>query len=161
MPVWAANGVEMMVWRWVEFSELTAGELYELLKLRQDVFIIEQACVYPELDGLDVGSLHLLGRDERDAIVAYLRIVPPGARYDEPSIGRLVTRANARGEGLGRVMMEKAIDKCRELYPGCTIRIQAQEYLVPFYTSLGFSPISAPYDEAEIMHVDMVLQHPL
>ena len=154
-----ASGEKMIAWKWLSFADLDVDQLYELLRLRQDVFILEQACVYPELDGLDRESLHLLGRDEKDAIVGYLRIVPPGARYDEPSIGRLVTRADARGEGLGRTMMEMGIDKCRELYPGRGIRIQAQEYLVPFYTSLGFTAICAPYDEAGIMHVDIVLRN--
>ena len=145
--------------RWIRFDDLTARELYELLKLRQDVFIIEQACIYPELDDIDQDSTHLLVRDDKGALVACLRVVAPGARYEEPSIGRLVVRKDARGRGLARELMTVAIAKCRELYPSRPIRIQAQRYLEKFYASLGFAPIGQPYDEAGIMHIDMVLAH--
>ncbi len=147
-----------MAWRWVEFDEMSAGELYEALRLRQDVFIIEQECIYPELDGVDQASLHLLVRGDDRALVGTLRVVPPGARYEEPSIGRIVVRADARGAGLARRMMAEAVAKCRALYPGRTIKIQAQQYLEGFYGSMGFRTITEPYDEAGIMHVDMVLE---
>ena len=90
-----------MEWRWMRFVELSRDELYEILKLRQDVFILEQQCIYPELDGLDQASLHLYGGDEGGRLAAYCRVVPPGAKYEEPSIGRVVTAASVRGNGRG------------------------------------------------------------
>jgi ElaA protein len=142
---------------WKSWADITRDELYEMLKLRQDIFIIEQACIYPELDDVDQGSTHLLVRDGQGGLVACLRVVAPGARYEEPSIGRLVVRQDERGRGLARELMTEAIAKCHELYPSRSIRIQAQKYLEKFYASLGFKPIGQPYDEAGIMHVDMVL----
>ena len=142
---------------WKSWADLTRDELYEALKLRQDIFVIEQACIYPELDDVDQHSTHLLVRDGQGALVACLRVVPPGARYEEPSIGRLVVRKDERGRGLARELMTAAIAKCHALYPSRPIRIQAQRYLEEFYASLGFEPIGQPYDEAGIMHVDMVL----
>jgi ElaA protein len=146
-----------MNWTWKPWSEVTRDELYEALKLRADVFVIEQRCIYPDLDNIDQKSLHLFVRDDAGALVAYLRVVPPGARYTEPSIGRLVAARSARGKGLGRALMLEAIKKCREIHRGRPIRIQAQQYLESFYSSLGFTPISDPYDEEGIMHVDMLL----
>lgn len=142
---------------WKAFDELTARELYELLKLRQDVFVLEQECLYPELDDVDLPSVHLLVRDGRGRLAGCARIVPPGAKYREPSIGRLAVRKDARGTGLGREIMAAAVDKCRKLHPGRTIRIQAQQYLESFYATFGFVPATAPYDEAGIMHVEMLL----
>lgn len=145
-----------MEWRW--FGELPAAELYELLKLRQDVFVIEQRCLYPELDGKDQPSIHLLVRDGDGRLAGCARIVPPGARYPEPSIGRLVVRPDARGKGLAREIMLEAIARCRELHPGRAVRIQAQKYLEKFYASLGFVTVTEPYDEEGIIHVDMLLR---
>ena len=145
-------------WQWLEYGEIPREYLYEMLKLRQDVFIIEQACVYPDIDGLDENSLHLFGRDETGSLAAYLRIVEPGARFEEPSIGRVVTCARLRGKGLGRSLMIEGIRKCRGVYPDRPIRIAAQHRLEGFYGSLGFQSVSRPYVEDDgIMHIDMAL----
>ena len=147
----------MVTWTWRSFRELTTDELYELLRLRQDVFILEQTCIYPELDGADQKSHHLLARDKKGSLAAYLRLVAPGGKYKEPSIGRLVVRPEVRRKGVARALMLEAIRKCRQLYPKQAIRIQAQAYLESFYKSLGFKAAGEPYDEAGIMHVEMLL----
>ena len=144
-----------MDWRWIDWAHITPDELYDALKLRQDVFISEQNCIYPDMDDKDQHSLHLLARNDTGTLTACLRIVPPGVRYVEPSIGRLVVRPSARRRGLAREMMLEAIKKCAELYPRRTVRIQAQQYLEAFYKSLGFVTVTPPYDEDGIMHVEM------
>ncbi len=145
-------------WKWATWRRISKEALYEALRLRQDIFVLEQACAYPELDGYDLEAAHLIVRDGKGRIRGYLRVLPPGVRYEAPSIGRLVVRKDARGKGLGRKMMLEAISRCRRRWPKQTIRIQAQQYLEGFYASLGFETISEPYDEDRIMHVDMVLR---
>lgn len=148
----------MIQWRWKAFRELSLDELYEALKLRQDVFAIEQKCYYNDLDDFDQPSLHLFGRDAGGALVAYLRVLPPGARYEEPSIGRVVTSMAVRGTGTGKALMLEGIRKARETYPGRAIRIAAQHRLQGFYARLGFVPEGDPYKEDDgIVHVYMTL----
>jgi ElaA protein len=149
----------MIDWRWIPYDELTTDELYEALMLRQDVFIMEQTCVYRELDGHDKASMHLFGRDEEGALVAYLRILPPGEKFDEPSIGRVVTHMCVRNTGVGKALMLEGIRKCREIHPGHPIRITAQHRLQGFYEHVGFRAVGVPYMEVDgIMHVEML--HP-
>lgn len=145
-------------WRWLNFDMLTLDELYEVLKLRQDVFILEQECLYPDLDGLDKVSVHLLGYDKYD-LVAYLRIIPKAIDGRETMvIGRVLTSVKGRGLGLGKVMMEKTMAYLAQEYPGMAVQLSAQLYLQKFYASYGFIPISEPYDEDGIMHIDMRLE---
>ncbi|MBY6204912.1 GNAT family N-acetyltransferase [Halomonas denitrificans] len=142
-------------WRVQDFAELDAATLYALLRARVAVFVVEQACPYQELDGRDAGSLHVSAwRDGEPA--AYARLVPPGGRFAEPSIGRVLTCGRLRGAGLGRELMRRAILAVEDRWPGCAIRLSAQEHLQAFYASLGFSTDSAVYDEDGIPHVDMV-----
>lgn len=140
------------------FSALTARELYAMLALRSQVFVVEQQCVYLDPDGLDLDAHHLFGYDDasRAALVCGVRILQPGAVYDEASIGRVVTAPAHRGAGIGRQLMERAIEDCAELYPGVAIRIGAQQYLERFYAALGFVTVSEPYDEDGITHVTML-----
>jgi ElaA protein len=158
-------------WRFVHYDGITRDELYDALVLRQRVFVVEQRCAFLDIDGIDRYSWHLLGRQSETAVgveyiqppqkgtplVAYLRIVPPGRRFDEPSIGRVVTAPEARRTGLGRILMEEGIRRTKELYPGRPIMLSAQRYLENFYGSLGFVVTGEPYDEDEIPHVNMIM----
>jgi ElaA protein len=143
-------------WLWLRFDELTRDQLYQILGLRERVFIVEQKCVYPDIDGRDVRAHHLLGLDGAGALVAYLRLVAPGHRYAEPSVGRVVTDPAVRGRGFGHALMREAIRRAEEAYPGMPIRMSAQRYLERFYTAHGFVAVGDPYDEDGIEHREMV-----
>ncbi len=138
------------------FEELTVHELYALLKLRQDVFIIEQNSIYEDLDRKDQQSKHVLGFLD-DTFVAYSRILPPGLSYVEASIGRIITSPSVRGKNLGRELVRFSIDTCRTWYPDAVIRISAQQHLQHFYGEFGFRTVSEPYDDGGILHVQMLL----
>lgn len=144
-----------MQWEIKAFDQLSLQELYTILTLRTDVFVVEQACPYPEIDGKDPSCLHLLGTDNGE-LVAYLRILPAGLSYDEVSIGRVVIKPSHRGKGLGRLMMEQAIAYITTEWKESQIKIGAQAYLEKFYQSLGFEPISEVYLEDDIPHLDML-----
>lgn len=147
-----------LIWTIKHFSALTATELYEILQLRSDVFVIEQQCIYRDLDDKDQKSYHLLGRiEETGELAAYSRIVPPGVSYKEPSIGRVLTALKYRKNNFGRELMQKSIEETHKLYPNQPIRIGAQTYLTKFYTSLGFVEQGKPYDEDGIEHIEMLL----
>lgn len=148
-----------MQWKIKEFDQLSLQELYILLTLRTDVFVVEQACPYPELDGKDPACLHLLGMDG-DELVGYLRLLPSGQSYEEASIGRVVIRSSHRGRGLGRPMMEYAIQYITKEWKEEKIKIGAQAYLEKFYQSLGFKPVSEVYLEDGIPHLDMLYTKP-
>jgi ElaA protein len=149
----------MIEWQCSSFAELAVADLYQVLAARQQVFILEQQCLYPDIDGLDPGAHHLLGwridGDER-RLVAYLRIIAPGAKYTEMSLGRVLTTQAARGTGAGRELIARGIEHAERLHPGHRIKIGAQAYLEQFYARFGFRTISAPYDEDGIQHVDML-----
>jgi len=145
----------MIGWSWLPFDRLSPRELYEVLALRQRVFVVEQRCAYLDADGRDPQCWHGLGTDADGALVATCRIVPPGVAYAEPAIGRVATAPEARRTGLGRRLMLEAIDQTKRLFPGQGIRIGAQQYLERFYRSLGFVTVSEPYDEDGIPHLEM------
>ena len=149
----------MIDWQLSSFNDLTPADLYEVLAQRQDVFILEQTCLYPDIDGLDPVAHHLLGWrsvDGQRQLVAYLRILGPGVKYDEMSLGRVITTKAARGSGAGRALLVEGIACAERLHPGHRIRIGAQQYLESFYQGFGFETVSAPYDEDGIMHIDML-----
>jgi ElaA protein len=146
-------------WQWCSFNELSNADLYALLQARQDVFLLEQQCLYPDFDGLDQGAHHLLAWvtvDGARQLGAYLRVLAPGAKYTEMSLGRVLTARPARGSGIGRALLARGIAHAEALYPGHRIRIGAQQYLEKFYAGFGFETISAPYDEDGIEHIDML-----
>ncbi|MEE4639594.1 MAG: GNAT family N-acetyltransferase [Wenzhouxiangella sp.] len=143
-------------WRESDFASLSCDELYAILAARVAVFVVEQECPYPELDGLDQSAHHLWAIDSAGQVAAYARITAPGTRFVEPSIGRVITAMNHRGTGLGRVLMERAIDLAGRLYPGADLRISAQQHLDRFYASLGFGFMRGPYLEDGIPHVEML-----
>ena len=148
----------MLTWHIKFFKELTASQLYQILKLRQDVFIVEQTCLYADADNLDQKSLHaFLVSEEHDQIVAYCRILPAGLVCDDVAIGRVVVAADFRQQGLAKNLMEKAIHFIEQEMQPEAIKVSAQSHLQAFYQSLGFQVISSPYDEDGIEHIDMLL----
>jgi ElaA protein len=142
-------------WTWHAWAELTPDVLHAFLRLRSAVFVVEQNCVFPDMDGRDPHCEHLCGWDGAE-LVAYLRLVPPGVRTPEVSLGRVVTAPSARGRGLGRAVMLEGLARCAQRYPGQAVKVSAQQHLEAFYGSLGFVTQGAPYDEDGIPHVDMV-----
>lgn len=144
-----------MNWLWARFPQLGVDNLYDALALRCRVFILEQGA-YQDPDGLDRHAWHLLGRDGGEVLQAYLRVVDPGLKYDEPAIGRVITAPEARGAGLGRRLMLEGIQRCETVWPGRGIRISAQAHLKGFYGSLGFTPVGESYLEDDIPHLEMV-----
>jgi len=147
-------------WELKVFDRLDTDELYDLLKLRVDVFVVEQNCAYPELDEKDrhPDTLHLTGRNEKGKLVAYLRILPPGLSYNKPSIGRVVVSKESRGQGFCHTLIKKAVEQAGRNWPDQGIKIGAQVYLEAFYQSYGFEKVSEPYLEDGIPHLDMVLK---
>ncbi len=144
-------------WRLQRFDELTTLQLYALLVERVTVFVVEQNCAYPELDGLDPAALHLSAWSRQGRPVAYARILGPGKRFAEPSIGRVLIVAGFRHLGLGRAVMRRAITAIRQRWPRSPIRLSAQQHLEHFYAGLGFVTVSPAYDEDGIAHIDMLL----
>src|SRR5688572_20167744 len=143
--------------QWVlkKFDDLSPHELYAILQLRNEVFVVEQNCVFQDADGKDACSWHLMGFDG-DLLAAYTRLVPAGAIYEQPSIGRVVTSPKARGKGSGKELMTTSINKLYELFGVHPIKIGAQLYLKKFYQSLGFEQVSDIYLEDGIEHIYMI-----
>ena len=146
--------------RWANFDELSNEDLYEILQVRQEVFGVEQNCVYQDADDLDKNAWHLIARGDTNLgtrkIIGYLRIVYPSYKYAEPSIGRVLTVKEARGTGLGKALMAAALTKIEQEFPHQAVRISAQLYLERFYSEFGFEKVTEPYDEDGILHIEMV-----
>lgn len=140
-----------ITWSYKSFANLTNKELYEILSLRQEVFIVEQNCPYLDCDGKDYKSFHLIGKSDEGVLVAYARIVEQGVSYDEVSIGRVITKPAYRKFGLGKKLMAAALNTVKENYGDVDIRIGAQSYLLNFYNSFGFETLEA-YMEDGIPH---------
>jgi ElaA protein len=145
---------EKLTWHFRAFGELSGAEVYEALAARQEVFVVEQNCVFRDADGLDNQAWHLIGRAD-GALAAYARLLPPGARYAEPSIGRVLTTQAGRGR-YGRALMKEAIRRIESLFPGHAVRIGAQLYLRRFYENFGFNAVSPVYLEDGIEHIEML-----
>ena len=146
-----------MTWSCKHFDELSTQELYDLLRLRSEVFVVEQDCVYLDLDGKDQKAWHLFAT-ENDKIVACVRILATGASYpDAASIGRVCSHLSVRKRAIGQDLMQRSIAKARALFPGEPIRIGAQLYLLKFYNTLGFAQSSEEYLEDGIPHIEMLL----
>lgn len=144
-----------LVWTVERFEELSLERLYAILAARAAVFVVEQDCPYQDLDGLDAIGIHITARSAEGAVLAYARLLPPGARFAEPSIGRVLTAMPARGTGLGRELMRRSMGTAARAFAGHPLRLSAQQYLERFYRSLGFETVRGPYSEDGIPHLEM------
>lgn len=144
-------------WIVKKFEELTSIEIYAIMQLRNEVFVVEQNCVYQDADNKDIASYHLMAW-QGNKLVAYTRLLPPGLSYTEPSIGRVVTSASVRGNGTGRLLMQHSIAYIKKLFGNSAIKIGAQYYLKNFYSSLQFKQTSEIYLEDNIEHIEMLLE---
>ena len=142
-------------WRWCRFADLGVDNLYDALALRCQVFIVEQE-PYLDPDGVDRHCWHLLGRGAQGSLRAYLRLVDPGVKYTEPSMGRVVIASETRGTGAGHTLVGEGLRHCQVVWPGQGVRISAQAHLQRFYTAHGFVAVGQPYDEDNIPHIQML-----
>ncbi len=151
----------MLTWQCLHFADLSVTQLYAILRLRQEVFVVEQNCAYLDADNKDLSSFHLLGYDA-DGLVAYCRLLPKRLAYsdlDDVSIGRVLSAARVRGTGAGHELMRKAIAQLPVLFgENLRVRIGAQSYLLAFYGSLGFVSTGKNYMEDDIPHTEMVME---
>lgn len=144
-------------WVYKHFDQLTTTELYAILQLRSEVFVVEQNCVYQDIDGKDLKSTHLMAW-HNDHLVAYTRLVPAGVSFTEASIGRVITSPFYRGLGIGITLLDKSIEQILATYQTNTIRIGAQLYLKKFYEGFGFVAEGDEFLEDGIPHIEMVLE---
>ncbi|WP_028122215.1 GNAT family N-acetyltransferase [Epilithonimonas tenax] len=142
-------------WKIKTFPELTTTELYEIIKARVNVFVVEQDCPYPDLDDNDQKAIHLWAEDNGE-VLAYCRIFDKGIRYPETSIGRVITTENGRGTGLGRQLISYALDIIENRLRTREVRISAQDYLLKFYSDFGFLNTGKKYLEDNIPHTEML-----
>lgn len=139
------------------FEQLSLQQLYDIMALRQEVFVVEQDCVYLDADGKDQGSFHLMGYNESGILVAYARIMPKGLNYPNYiAWGRIVSAPAYRGKGIGRTLIKECLSYTNQLFGPEAIKISAQSYLIKFYESFGFQTLGEPYLEDGIPHVAMV-----
>ena len=143
-------------WKCKTFDELSVHELYAILRLRTEVFVVEQKCVFQDMDNKDQSSYHICGWSDADELIAYTRLVPAGVSYEEASIGRVITAPSARGTGAGKALMEYSINKLYEVWGRQSIKLGAQLYLKKFYESFGFAQTSDIYIEDGIPHIEML-----
>lgn len=146
------SGIE---WRFMAFDELTAAQLYAVLRLRSEVFVVEQACLFQDMDGADPQAMHVLG-SAQGALVAYARCFAAGIKFAEASIGRIVTAPSVRGSGAGHALVEQAIACLSRQWGAQAIRIGAQARLESFYGQHGFENTGRPYLEDGIAHLEML-----
>jgi ElaA protein len=148
-----------IIWSCLRFDELSTEDLYQILQLRAEIFIVEQDCAYQDVDDFDQEGLHVMGQlsDDEAQLVSYSRLLPPEAKYEGASIGRVITKKSARGGGVGKALILNSLALCKEHWPGKVITISAQLYLQTFYIELGFVTDSEPYDEDGIPHIRMQL----
>lgn len=143
-------------WQCLPFAALNTAQLYELLALRSEVFVVEQQCVFLDIDGVDREVWHLLGHGDDGRLLAYARLLPPGLKSPTDAvIGRVVTATAARGSGTGRALMAEAVAHCERLWPGQALTLHAQAHLQAFYGSFGFVQVAEPYLEDGILHIEM------
>jgi ElaA protein len=149
----------MIEWYWKRFEELTVHELYHVLEARSVVFVIEQRCVYADIDGRDPDAWHLFAVDTESPqapLVAYARVFAPDPELGgDASIGRVLTIAEYRDRGLGKALMQRSLQQVEAHWPGIAVRLNAQQYLRAFYESFGFFKVSGPFLEDGIPHLDM------
>lgn len=146
-------------WRWTLFDDLRLTDLYAVLALRQNVFVVEQHCPYPDIDEQDQGAWHLSGWRPSGELVAYLRLMPPESTKDNYlAIGRVAVKKAWRGRGIGRQLMEQSVEFCRQHFAGQPIKLSAQLHTQLFYREQGFVALGKEYDLDGISHIDMIRQ---
>lgn len=142
-------------WQCLTFHSLSSSQLYKILQLRSAVFVVEQACIYQDLDDVDQDAMHLCGSLDNQ-LLCYARLVPPGIKYEEPSIGRIISDLSVRRSGYGRAVVARAIEICEDIWPAQGIRISAQQRLENLYQEFGFNTVSEPYLEDGLPHIEML-----
>jgi len=145
----------MITWVCKKFDDLSPQELYAIVQLRNEVFVVEQNCVFQDADNKDQASYHLMAWKD-GALTAYTRLIPEGIAYELPSIGRVVTSPKLRGTGMGKILMERSIEEMKNLFGKTSIKLGAQLYLKKFYESFGFRQSSDIYLEDGIEHIEMI-----
>lgn len=148
----------MIEWHWKRFDELTVNELYNVLEARSTVFVVEQRCVYADIDRLDLKAWHLFAVDTdspQAPLVAYARVFGPDEDSSDTRIGRVLTISEYRDRGLGKALLQRALEQVETHWPGVPVRLNAQQYLRSFYESFGFNKVAGPYLEDGIPHLDM------
>lgn len=143
-----------MIWKIKSFEEITTSELYEIIKARVDVFVVEQDCPYPDLDGYDQQAIHIWAEEDQN-VLAYCRIFNKGIKYPETSIGRVLTTEKARGKSLGKQLIQYAVETIENRFHTSEVRISAQDYLLRFYSGFGFEDTEKKYLEDNIPHTEM------
>lgn len=143
-----------MIWKIKSFEEITTSELYEIIKARVDVFVVEQNCSYPDLDGYDQQAIHIWAERENN-VLAYCRIFNKGIKYPETSIGRVLTTEKGRGKSIGKQLIQYAVETIENRFHTSEIRISAQDYLLRFYSAFGFEDTGKKYLEDNIPHTEM------
>ena len=143
-------------WACLCLGEMSSDQLFELLRMRQNIFIIEQSCIYPDIDKHDLSCWHLLGYGPNSELHAYCRLLKPQSIYNEAAIGRVLVKNEYRGRGVARELMLEAHRRCELIFKSKTVRLNAQAYLKEFYEDIGYRCVSAPYSEDGIMHVEML-----
>ncbi len=144
----------MIHFKWYKFSDLTVDQLYAVLSMRSDIFVVEQNCVYLDPDGKDIFAMHLLGQ-EKNSLVTYMRLFPPTDIENFIIFGRVLTARSSRTKGYGKKLMEELLSYCNKNYPGIAIKCSAQCYLKKFYEGFGFKTVSDVYEEDGIPHISM------
>lgn len=147
-------------WLWRRFADLTVHQLYQILRLRQQVFVVEQQCCYDDIDNCDHNSTHLMVVDDADQLLAYSRVFAPGVRYEQASIGRVIISAEARGKRLGHQLIERSIDYCEQQFSGSPILIDGQSHLTGFYQQHGFQVTGDERLVDGIPHIQMIRTPP-
>lgn len=145
-----------IIWKIKTFEEFTVPELYNLLKARSEVFVVEQNCVYLDADGYDQQAIHVWAEDEEGEILAYCRVFDKGIKYEETSLGRVITTQKGRGRSLGKQLIQYAVETIENRYHTSEIRISAQDYLLKFYGDFGFEDTGKKYLEDDIPHTEMI-----
>ncbi len=151
-----------LTWHWQHFSALSVQALQGIHRARQAVFVMEQACLYADADAHDERAHHLSAWSaEQPMPQAYARLLPPGEKFTEPAIGRVLTLPSARALGLGKKLVQQALTHAARLYPGQKVRIVAQAHLLDFYRAFNFEPVGELFWEGAIAHIEMLLKSPL
>jgi len=145
-----------ITWSVLQFNDLSVKQLFDVLQLRNQIFIVEQNCPYLDIDEKDPKSFHVLGIDQHQKLIATSRILPPGISYSEASIGRVAVAIGSRGTGIGDELNQVSMKFIRDYYGEVPIRLSAQKHLSNYYNKHGFKVVSDPYDEDGIPHVEML-----